>query len=61
MGWCKKIGISNIALIKKILLYKIFFFYLNIISTYWEGYDLNIKLNHVIVIRITMSIKFFIN
>jgi hypothetical protein len=27
MGQCKKIGTSNIALIKKILLYKIFFLF----------------------------------
>jgi hypothetical protein len=61
MSRCKKIRISDIVLIKKILLCKKFFFYLNIISTYWERYDIIIKLNHVIIIRITMSVKFFIN
>jgi hypothetical protein len=61
MGQCKKICTSNIALIKKFYYVKKNFFYLNIISMYWERYDVNIKLNHATVIRITMSVKFLIN
>jgi hypothetical protein len=60
-GRCEKICTSNVALIQKILLSKFVFFIINIIGTYWERYDINITLNHVILIRTTISVKFIIN